>query len=71
MNNIKSGKVDVIEAIQNFRLYLVGKGRAASSIRRYHAGVKRWLETNRVKVDWNEVEYLAPLSIRGNIRGFS
>ncbi len=67
LSDIKSGKIDVIEAIQNFRLDLVGKGRAASSIRRYHAGIKRWLETNRVKIDWNEVEYLAPLPKRRNV----
>jgi len=43
LNDIKSGKIDAIEAIQNFRLWMIERGRAPSSIRRYNNGVKKWL----------------------------
>lgn len=61
LEDIRSNKIDIVEAIQNFRLDLVSKGRAASSIRRYHTGIKKWLEVNRVRVDWDEIEILVPL----------
>ena len=61
LNDLKTGKINVVNAIQEFRFMLIERGRAPSSIRRYHAGIKRWLEANGIKVDWIQVDYVAPL----------
>lgn len=52
------------EYISKFRMYLLERGRAPSSIRRYNNGIKRWLGVNEIQVDWSKINYKLPLPKR-------
>lgn len=67
IKDIKDGKINVEDAIADWRLYLVERGRAPSSVRRYNNGLKRWLEVNRVQVDWDDINISVPLPKRRDV----
>lgn len=61
LEDIRSGRMDIISKLIEWRGHLLEKGRAPSTISRYHNGLKKWLQVNRVDVNWDEVNTSIPL----------
>lgn len=61
LQDIKSGRVSVEDAIVSWRMKLLADKKAPKSLIRYNNGVKRWLSVNGVKVNWEEINNKIPL----------
>jgi len=61
LNDVREGRIKIEDKLIDWRMHLLEKGRAPSTISRYHNGLKKWFYVNRVEVNWGEVDLSIPL----------
>ncbi len=61
LEDIKKGKINIVDRLVDWRMDLLDKGRAPSTISRYNNGLKKWFYVNRVDVNWDDVNLSIPL----------